>query len=431
MQPSGVRSINADVDPDEFPTAWGTFDSMSELLLTLPPGCTAATFDVSAAYRITPVCPHQQNALCVSWKGKIYVDRALCFGLASSAGVFGAIADMLVAVYEAHGFGPIRKWVDDFFVIKFPEQSYTEHDFISLTASLGVPWSVPKTRSFATCQRYIGFLWDLASLTVALPSEKLEAVVALVQEWQVPGFRAQQRDAERLQGKLIYIATIFPLIRPFIRSARLFVGSFKSARAFLRAPHALQADMKWIAQLISELPRELPLARADPIDLGWWGDASSSFGVGVVVGRYWGIWRYAPSVTVGPKQMFDIGWAEAIAVEIGFIMAGHHGLLAQIPQNQPRVLVRSDNNGVVHPINRGRTRSQHTNEVLKRLYLAMAKHRVVLEATYVTSRSNIADALSRGDITAFLAGFPGGAERTDCLLPQHLAHLLQPWCSQP
>jgi hypothetical protein len=44
------------------------------------------------------------------------------FGLASSAGVFGAIADMLVALYETAGFSRIPKWVDDFFVIRLPNE---------------------------------------------------------------------------------------------------------------------------------------------------------------------------------------------------------------------------------------------------------------------------------------------------------------------
>ncbi|EAU84474.2 hypothetical protein CC1G_01470 [Coprinopsis cinerea okayama7 len=46
------------------------------LILSLPPGCVAAASDVSAAYRITPVRPDQQNCLCVFWDGYVYVDRA-------------------------------------------------------------------------------------------------------------------------------------------------------------------------------------------------------------------------------------------------------------------------------------------------------------------------------------------------------------------
>jgi len=82
-----ISSINSFINSDSFPTAWGTFSATRELILSLPPGCVAATFDISAAYRITPVRPSQQNFTCISWKGGVYVDRAACFGLSSSAGV--------------------------------------------------------------------------------------------------------------------------------------------------------------------------------------------------------------------------------------------------------------------------------------------------------------------------------------------------------
>jgi hypothetical protein len=73
-----------------------------------------AIFNISAAYRITPVQPHQQNSLCIFWQGLVYMDRALMFGLSFSARVFGSIADMLIAIYGRAGFNLIRKWVDDF-----------------------------------------------------------------------------------------------------------------------------------------------------------------------------------------------------------------------------------------------------------------------------------------------------------------------------
>ncbi|GBE77166.1 hypothetical protein SCP_0100380 [Sparassis crispa] len=91
------------------------------MILALPPGATAATFNISSAYRITPVHPSQQHALCIWWHGKVYIDRAVCFSLSSSAGVFGAVADMLVAIYCARGYGPLKKWVDDFFVVHLPD----------------------------------------------------------------------------------------------------------------------------------------------------------------------------------------------------------------------------------------------------------------------------------------------------------------------
>jgi hypothetical protein len=51
----------------------------------------------------------QQNLLCIYWDGKVYVDPAVMFGLTSSAGVFGSIGDMLVAIYGEAGFKVIKK----------------------------------------------------------------------------------------------------------------------------------------------------------------------------------------------------------------------------------------------------------------------------------------------------------------------------------
>ena len=99
-----ITSINHSINSDDFPTAWGIFDNTAALILSLPAGCLAATFDISAAYRLTPIRPNQQHHLCVFWKDMVYVDRAVMFGLSSSAGIFGSIGDMLIAIYRKAGF---------------------------------------------------------------------------------------------------------------------------------------------------------------------------------------------------------------------------------------------------------------------------------------------------------------------------------------
>lgn len=318
-------SVNAGISADDFPTVWGSFDSTAELILSLPPGCVAATFDISAAYRITPVQPCQQNSLCVCWRGIIYVDRALMFGLTSSAGVFGSIADMLIAIYGRAGFDLIRKWVDDFLVIRRPHQLWTEADFIALTASCGVPWSLEKLRLFASIQRYIGFDWNLEMKTVSIPLEKLTKIRALVSSWLISGMKFSAEEANSLHGKLVHISCVFPLIRPFLRALSAFAASFRSHRAKLSPPTSLTKDLCWISELLSLLPNEIPLCSPHLSDIGWWGDASTSFGIGVVIGRFWAVWRWAPGFLVGPCRAFDIGWAEAVAVELGLRLALHQG----------------------------------------------------------------------------------------------------------
>jgi hypothetical protein len=420
-----IPSVNSFINAEDFPTSWGTFDRVSELVLSLPPGSEAAAFDISAAYRITPTRPAQQHLLCITWRAKIIMDFAASFGMASSCGIFGAIADMLLAIYKAHGITRVLKWVDDFLAIRTPGESWTEKSFMDLTGRLGIPWSLEKLKPFASQQKFIGFIWDLAAKAVSMPIEKLQATIALARRWLAPRSRFSSHDAASLHGKLVHTSTIFPLIRPFLPRISRFADRFKSHRAKLSPPSSLVADLRWIVSILANTPNTRQLSTPNPFDIGWWGDASSAFGIGVVIGPFWNVWRYADGVRVGPKADFDIGWAEAIAVELGLEMATYHDVLNHSEEFRSCLLVRSDNQGIVTVLNSGRSRSEATNSVLQRIYASLARSSRTVHAVYIPSRDNIADALSRGDVAAFLAGFPGVLIRSEMPTPPHLSTLLR------
>jgi hypothetical protein len=349
------------------------------------------------------------------------------FGLASSAGVFGAIADMLVAIYKAAGYRLILKWVDDFLVIRLPSEYWTEQDFIGLTVCIGVPWSPEKTMKLVTVQRYIGFNWNLKTKTVSLPTEKLEHIQELLSCWLQEGSRFSAHDAASLHGKLVHISCIHVLIRPFLRSISAFSLSFTSARAKLNAPSGLRADLSWISYLLHQLPNKLPLASLEPVDLGWWGDASTSFGIGVVVNRHWAVWEWAPGFRVGAELEHDIGWAEAVAIELGLRLVIHLGLFEGRPHHERTFLVRSDNAGVVAVTNKGWLRSRTTNQTLKHVYLLQVQSGAHVRAIHVAGRENVSDALSRGDVNGFLKGFPSATTKVSLPLPKHLSDKLFAW----
>ena len=342
-----IPSVNSGINSDDFPTTWGTFNKATALILSSPPGAEAATFDISAAYCLTPICPDQQHALCIYWNGTVYVDWAVMFGLASSAGVFGSIADMLVTIYKQAGFFPIIKWVDDFLIIRLPGNAWSNEDFMDLTTQAGVPWSPTKLRQFALNQRYIGFDWDLPSKSVSLPTEKLSAIQSLLVSWEAPNSLFSEHCAASLHGKLVHISCIFPLIRPFLQLISGFAASFRSKRAKLLAPSAVRADISWTRYLLHDLPTSVPLSLPNPIDLGWWGDASTFFGIGVVIGTFWAVWKWAPCFFVGPGCDFDIGWAEAVAIELGLCLALDTKLIGPSSSIIRPTLVRSDNQGVL------------------------------------------------------------------------------------
>ena len=423
-QNSSHCSINSQIDSDDFPTGWGTFDTTSRLILSLPKGCKAATFDISSAYRITPVRPEQQWALVIHWEGKFYVDRALPFGLASSAGVFGSVADVIVDLCtHSQLFGPMVKWVDDFFVIRLPHQSWSEADFMDFTAKFGVPWSIKKLRPLNHLQRYIGFDWDLEKSTVSLPEEKRFAILGLIDQWLSPNKTVSANDCLSLHGKLVFTATIFHLIRPYLPSITSFAGTFRDPRAALHPPRSVLRDLNWVKYLLQILPNIMPLSFPEPTDLNWWGDASTSFGIGVVIGSSWAGWRWAPGFHPSSSSRFNIGWAEAVAVELGILLLVHLNL--HLDSSNRRFLVRSDNSGVVEILTKGRCRSEESNKVLKRIYQLLAGAKISIKSELVRSRDNISDALSRGDVSSFLEGFPLASVKVSLAPPPHLTPMLQ------
>lgn len=286
------------------------------------------------------------------------------FGLSLSARVFGSVADMLVAIYDHAGFGPIHKWVDDFLVISLPGVKWTKGKFNALTAAFGVPWSHAKTRALASVQCFIGFNWDLVNHMVVLPPEKQQKMQELAHHWQQMGLSYLEKEAASLYGKLVHVSCILPLIRPFLWSISVFAGSFETARVKWPPPPSVMADLSWVTFLLASLPNVQPLMSPDIVDIQWWGDASS---------------------------------------------------------------LHSDNSGVVTVTNKGRSRSRATNHVLKQVYLLQVQQGIPLHTKYMSTHINIADALSRGDVASFLAGFPSVTTQASTVLPEHLIGKLIPW----
>lgn len=108
------KSINSQIDSDDFPCTWATFATICQIITRLPPGSQAAVRDVSEAYRTIPLHPSQWHAGAVrTGEDEFHVDRCLCFGSGPAAGGYGHVGDCFCDIMRARGMLPISKWVDD------------------------------------------------------------------------------------------------------------------------------------------------------------------------------------------------------------------------------------------------------------------------------------------------------------------------------
>jgi hypothetical protein len=129
----GVRAINTDIISSDFPCTWGTFEAIATTILHLPPGSQAAVRDIAEAYRTIPIKPTQWAGTVVRIsQSQFAIDKCLAFGLSSSAGVYGNLADASADIFRSEGIGPISKWVDDFVFFRIPVAQIPEYNQLRL-----------------------------------------------------------------------------------------------------------------------------------------------------------------------------------------------------------------------------------------------------------------------------------------------------------
>ena len=401
---------------EHFQCSWGSFRDIVEIVVDAPPLSEAATLDVDAAYRRCPIHPSQQRHFIVMWDNLFYIDHNAPFGASSSGGVFRSIADAMISILHARNMYPVKNWVDDFVFFRSPSTINTENSFTysldniySLGDKLGWPWKRSKTRPFNKSFQYLGFTWSLETKTVTLPEAKRLRYLDKLLPW-LEGKTVDQQQAESLHGTLNHCSLVIPTGQTYLTHLSSFAASWN----FLNSPHirkppptALISDLTWWQAALANPSPPTHLSRPPPIsNIQFFVDASTSFGIGVVLENEWDAWKLKEGWN---RDGRDIGWAESVAIELGLHMAIARGY------TNTHIPIRSDNEGVIMSIAAGRSRNHTVNSEIQHIFSLMQTHSIWTSITYVESNNNIADAPSRGLTPKHIPRSP-----TTIPLPDHL-----------
>lgn len=408
-------------------------NSYGTQVASAPPGTQAATLDIEAAYRTVPVWPQHKRFLVVEVDGEFYIDHVFPFGLATAGGVQGHVADASVDILHSLELGPIKKWVDDHTFFRFaisgglllPDGSLSpfayKHGLVEIYAHskpLGIPWHPKKCRDFAFIFIYLGFLWDLIQRSVALPDEKRvkyrNKLTSLLNSLN-KGIGISYKDAMSLNGTLSHVAFVIPHGRAYLANLCTFIASFPSSTKFAKRhpPPSVKNDLKWWFNTLSLPSTARSLSpRGAPKDLDLWVDASTDWGIGIVLESRWNAWTLVQGWKGSSR---DIGWLEAIAVELAVRTLFDQGL------SNSTIIIHSDNQGVIGAFRHGRSRNFHVNLCIRRVEaLAMASN-VLHLLTYTESAKNKADPISRGEIGSLSSRLPSPE------LPSELVNFILPY----
>lgn len=388
-----------------------------------------ATLDIDSAFRRIPILPAHKPFLVVQAKeGQFFIDHVCGFGVASGCGLQGAVMDPFVSLIEARNWGINKKWVDDLNNIRFPSSEGAEpgswtyahsiDDIFGLAGELGVPLHQEKWAEHAFTGDYAGFAWDLKNKTVSLLDKKRAKYAARVETMlsKAKGGlgRVDLRSVQQLNGTLSHCAFVYPSGRSFLAGLGSFVASFPNEHVRRYPPKSVVSDLGWWRDILGRpsARREL-IPRGEMHDLDLWVDASSDWGIGIVIGNGWDAWKWGAPYAKWHAQGRDIGWAEMVAIELLLRR------LEEVGWRNADLLIRSDNEGVIHAFRKGRSRNWQVNLSIRRTeYLCLATN-LVAHPVYVNTKINRADAVSRGTPLASMERFRSGFE-----LPPELAAFL-------
>jgi hypothetical protein len=149
------------------------------------------------------------------------------------------------------------------------------------------------------------------------------------------------------------------------------ISHFTASFNFLLSPFiqltpnpSLLSDIAWWrSQLANDFCGSL-LAKPPPAaSIEFWVDASSSWGIGIILGDKWNAWKLVPG---WDKDGCNIGWAKIIAIQHGLLFAIHRGF------TDTHFMVKSNNQGVIQAIQGGKSRSPVQNLVLQTITLLLS-----------------------------------------------------------
>ena len=170
------QSVNDGIPKELCSLKYITIDDAINYIVRLGPGTHLAKIDIKSAFRLLPVHAADWHLLGVQWKGAVFIDTCLPFGLRSAPKLFNTLADLLAWIMEQHGAQPLLHYLDDFLTIGPPNSNICQQNLDTIKQIcdiLGVPLALEKVEGPATSLSFLGITLDTVTMEAKLPPEKL------------------------------------------------------------------------------------------------------------------------------------------------------------------------------------------------------------------------------------------------------------------
>ena len=203
--------------------------------------------DIRNAYRVVPIHPDDRWLMGMTWKGSVYVDTTLPFGLGSAPKIFTAIADAAKWIVRQQGVEFILHYLDDFLVVSTAEKcrdKFALRILLETFEQLGFPVAWDKLEGPTPCLTFLGFELNSLHNEIRVPEQKMEDIKREVAGW-IGKRSCQKKELESLVSRLGHASRVVQPGKTLMR--RLFEALAGARRSHhrIRLGSAVRSDILW------------------------------------------------------------------------------------------------------------------------------------------------------------------------------------------
>ena len=407
-------SVNEAIDPELCTLSYIKVDEVARAAIALGPGALIAKVDIKSAYRLIPVHPQDRKWLGMEWKGQVFIDGMLPFGLRSAPKIFNAVADGLQWILTQEGVDWIFHYLDDFAVLGPPNSPQCQQALDILTricALLDIPLAPEKRDGPSAIITLLGISIDTLRQELRLPRDKLQRLLELVAQWEKKKV-CSRRELESLMGTLQHACKVIQPGRLFLHHALALLRGAKRRHHHIRLNKEFRSDLLWwrvfaphwngAALIIHDCCREFHL----------FSDASGSWGCGAWHDSKWFQLKWDERT-----QQSDISVKELLPVIIAAAIWGDSW-------KGGRVQAHCDNMAVVTVLNSRYSKDGQLMQLLRCLFFLEAHYQFKISSTHIAGVENdLADDLSRDNYASFISKM-GKCDPSPSVIPLSLLQWL-------
>lgn len=390
------NSINDHITDDMKTVSYASVDDAIQILLQVGKNAYMCKTDISNAFRIIPIHPDDFELLGIKWKGNFFYDRCLPFGCSSSCAIFENFSSALQWMAQNKCNIPhIVHLLDDFLIISPPNRDLGNKHleiFLKLCSTLGVPIKEEKTEYAQTTMTFLGIELDSVAMEARLPPEKIKKIQDLLLIFKRKK-KATLKELQSLIGLLNFACCVVLPGRTFLRRLIDLTRGVTKPFYHISLNKESRLDLEAWFQFITHFNGKnmfLDQIWQTSSKLNLFTDAAGSLGFGALFEKNWFYGSFPEKYedqSIAFKELFPI----VIAVSVW----------GQLLSNKC-VLFHSDNQAVVHIINKQSSKDKDIMKLVRKLVINCMKHNILMKAEHIPGHHNIlADLLSRFQIKTF------------------------------